>query len=180
MARLSEAERFERRVSRGAGPVGPDGTRCDLWTGSRFKGGYGAFTRQDGSRTAASRHALEVSLGRRLEPWEEACHSCDNPPCVNAGHLTADSKAGNMADMVAKRRQAGQFAPGGERHASRLTDDQVREVRARFAQGDDTLDIALDFGLSASYVSNLARGHYRKDVSGPIPAPRPKHYRRTT
>lgn len=175
--RLSEADRFERHVNRGAGPMGPDGTPCDLWTGSRFKGGYGAFTRQDGSRASASRHALEVSLGRRLEGWEEACHSCDNPPCVNASHLSADTKAGNMADMIRKRRNSGQWTAGGQR-VSTLTDAQVQEIRRRFAAGDDTLDIATTYGLSASYVSNLAAGRYRKDVPGPIPPRRPRHYRK--
>jgi hypothetical protein len=35
-------------------------------------------------------------------------HRCDNPGCVNPGHLFATDHLGNVQDMIAKRRQNNQ------------------------------------------------------------------------
>lgn len=80
---------------------GPD--ECWLWTGSKSTKGYGRWQGR-----AANRWALENRLGRPLANKEFACHSCDNPPCVNPNHLWPGTHKQNMQDMAAKRRSYGQ------------------------------------------------------------------------
>lgn len=50
------------------------------------------------------RKTLEIRLGRPLEAGMHACHTCDNPPCINPAHLFEASNRDNQRDMVAKRR----------------------------------------------------------------------------
>ncbi len=56
------------------------------------------------------------------------CHRCDNPPCVNPAHLFLGTAKDNADDKVTKGRQRGNPDPWGCRR--RLTDEQVREIRA--------------------------------------------------
>lgn len=72
---------------------------------SRDSAGYG---RQVNPRTrkldGAHRIALERKLGRPLLPRMLACHTCDNPPCVNPEHLFEGDHRANALDAVAKGR----------------------------------------------------------------------------
>lgn len=60
------------------------------------------------------------------------CHRCDNPYCVNPGHLFLGTHAENMADMVAKGRRAGILVPsrqGEKQWNAKLCADDVRAIR---------------------------------------------------
>jgi hypothetical protein len=74
---------------------------CWEWRGATDKDGYGVFN-YAGRSFRASRIALE--LDGRPPGALLACHSCDNPRCVNPGHLFVGSHEENMADMVQKQR----------------------------------------------------------------------------
>ncbi len=75
---------------------------CWLWLGSWDRRKYGQL-RVDGRL----RYASHVSLGLAGTPVPagmSACHHCDNPPCVNPGHLFIGTQKDNTRDMMAKGR----------------------------------------------------------------------------
>jgi hypothetical protein len=76
-----------------------DSDECWIWHG-RMKGQYGITT-----SGKASRVVLEIMLGRPIGARLEACHTCDNPPCVNPTHLYEGTHKQNMLDMQARKRQ---------------------------------------------------------------------------
>lgn len=79
------------------------------------------------------------------------CHSCDNPPCVNPAHLFLGTPAENIADAVSK----GRMARGERSGSSRLTAENVIEIRARDAAGEMSRSIAASFDISHSTVSQI-------------------------
>jgi hypothetical protein len=81
---------------------------CWLWMRSRNRQGYGQFYPSGGKRAYAHRWILGALRGKTLlrEPVgvEDACHRCDNPPCVNPAHLYVGSRQRNVADAVERGR----------------------------------------------------------------------------
>lgn len=61
-----------------------------------------------GTRVLASRLVLYLTTGD--DPTGlEACHHCDNPPCVNPSHLFLGTHADNMHDMAVKNLRRAPF-----------------------------------------------------------------------
>jgi hypothetical protein len=144
---------------------------CWEWTAARMKTGYGrlaVFTERGKTQGLAHRVAYELTYGP-IPPGMVICHRCDNPACVRPDHLFADTQTANMRDMTAKGRRARgerqglrlhpECAARGERVASaKLTAEQVREIRHRYAAGEVTQkQIARQYGVSQSGVSLLIR-----------------------
>jgi hypothetical protein len=92
--------RFEGKVDRSGGPGA-----CHEWQGSRTKRGYGKFANgpHGSGWRAAHRAAWEFKHGP-IPEGAHVLHHCDNPPCVNPGHLFLGDNEANVADMVQKRR----------------------------------------------------------------------------
>lgn len=75
---------------------------CWPWLGST-DGRYGSFWHR-GKKVKASRFSLALKIGAPLESGQYACHHCDNPICVNPGHLFVGSLSDNTRDAVRKGR----------------------------------------------------------------------------
>jgi len=83
---------------------------CWEWRGARkTPGGYGHF-RYKGKTLKAHRFAWEAIYGP-IPPGIHILHKCDNPGCVNPGHLFAGNAKDNACDAVSKGRAAGQKLP---------------------------------------------------------------------
>lgn len=126
---------------------------CWGWTGS-FIGGYPQvsepFTRLP---ILVHRVRLAEKLGRKLAPGECALHTCDNPNCTNPDHLFLGSRADNIADKVAKGRQARQ--KGEDHGGSKLKEAQAIGI---FNAPGTYKAVAAAFGVSWSLVGRIKRG----------------------
>lgn len=136
--------RFLKRVNKTA--------TCWFWTGAilRQRYGYGQFNlrRVNGGSWPFRAHRVAYALWvNDIAPTDVVAHRCDNPPCVNPEHLWVTDQAGNLADMRSK-----------SRHYTKLTPDQVREIRARY---DPKLrngrSLAREFGIDYSLPGKIAR-----------------------
>lgn len=83
----------------------------------------------------------------------QAAHSCGNRICVNPNHLRWDNQSGNEMDKVAH----GTHNRGEQHPLSKLTADQVREIRA-LKGVKDIAEIAVTFGITNSGVKAILNG----------------------
>lgn len=113
-----------------------------------------------GTRTVrAHRFAWELEVGL-IPNGMSVLHRCDNPRCVRPDHLFLGTQADNMRDMRAKGRFVPALGPRkdyhGEAHpASKVTEDDVREIRRLRAEGRTLQSLADEFGLVNSAIHNI-------------------------
>lgn len=128
---------------------------CWEWKGRLNAAGYGLID-FGGRPHIASRLSLTWSIGR-MSKNISACHSCDNPKCVNPGHLFAGTQKDNMQDAKAKGRiKAGNRGRrGNDINSSRLKQDQVLEIK-RSPPNDRAF--SEKFGVSANAIRLIRIG----------------------
>jgi DNA-binding CsgD family transcriptional regulator len=137
---------------------------CWLWTGLRNPAGYGLF--QIGGKFLAHRFAWMLHHNIwKIPKGIEIMHECDNPPCIRPEHTSAGSHDENMAAM-ASRNRSGQL---------KLSDEQVVEIRNRFADGESIPNIANRFSVDQSNIHLILRGKSRAKVGGPLVSGRILH-----
>lgn len=108
----------------------------------------------DGQRGLATHLVLRLTGRPRPNARSQALHSCDNPPCVNPGHLRWGTIADNMRDKVVRNRQA-----RGETHgAAHLSEADVLDIRALVAEGEFTqAEVAYGYKVSCKTISQIVR-----------------------
>lgn len=132
---------------------------CWEWQGCLNRQNYGKFH----SRPVlwlAHRFAYTIAHGP-IPTGLCVLHRCDNPRCVRPDHLFLGSIADNNADMAAKgRRGISGFVrvprkqTGTDNHMAKLTDEVVRDIRARYASGGASLStLAREYGCSPNTIS---------------------------
>jgi hypothetical protein len=153
------ADRFWPKVR-----IGPD---CWEWTGAIKDNGYGTITRGGRSQghVYAHRASWEMAFGA-IPAGMDICHRCDNRRCVRPDHLFVGTTADNLADMRTKGR-ANDPARGsrGDRNGrARLTWEQVREIRRRWAAGEQQRSLAREFGLGSTTVGHIVHGRHWREL----------------
>lgn len=118
------------------------GRRCRDWPLSRSRDGYG-LTSVNKKTTQVHRHICRVAHGEPPTPEHMACHSCDNPACINPHHLSWKTHAENMADRQSRSRQV----RGVKHHKAKLTETDVREIKRRLKRGECPRALALEYGV---------------------------------
>lgn len=169
------AERLWAKVNKN-GPVPvhkPELGPCWVWTGARGGGktrsgkGHGLI----GLGKAEDGNALVHRVSFMLEHgrWPEPCclHACDNPVCVRPSHLFEGTLSDNNADMRAKGREGSGSRHGSKTHPesvargadagpSKLTEEQVREIRVAFENGENRRGLAERYGIKVRAVYKIA------------------------
>lgn len=139
---LTLQERFEANVSKSDG--------CWEWTGYRDPNGYG---RLNVGLKPVLAHRISWQLNRhKLKGSQFVLHKCDNPPCVRPDHLFIGSQADNLADKMRKKRHRYGVSIGTAHGRCKLTEEQVREIRA---WNGPSRVIAEKFGISQSNASDI-------------------------
>lgn len=91
-----------------------------------------------------------------IPPHMLVCHSCDNPPCCNPAHLWLGFDVDNNADKEAKGR--GNHPRGSAHGRAKLTEAQVADIRARYAQGGISQSaLADEYGVIQITISRIIR-----------------------
>jgi hypothetical protein len=147
------AERLERHTRQEG--------ECRVWTGARDGGGYGKI-KVDGSFLRVHR-LVWVETNGPIPAGLFVCHKCDVPTCINPAHLWLGPPAANTADMWAKGRGRSRASKGRANGQAKLTDDQVRAIRA--AAGTQKV-IAAQYGVNQTRVSQIRLGKSWSHVDG--------------
>jgi len=152
-ARASAEDRFWDGVDQSPGQ-GPSGD-CWEWTKGRVEQGYGRLSVGLGE-VRAHRLSFEIAFGPIPEGLM-VCHHCDNPPCCNPSHLFVGTNTDNMADMATK----GRSLQGTRHHKAKLTDDDVRAIRADCRM---QIEIAPAYGVTQGLIGMIKRGEVWKHL----------------
>lgn len=138
---------------------------CWEWIGGRLPDGYGKTTvrGEDGiSRfVVASRFIYEHTYGELPETLK-VCHTCNNPPCVNIKHLYADTDKGNHDYAVACGRMT--RLRGEEHGMARITEDDVRKIRAELLSGTRTSVLAKRYKMTTTNIISIGKRETWKHV----------------
>ena len=145
---------------------------CWLWTGGVTVSGYGNFYHPRRKRLfLAHRAAYEYHHGIVLQKGEIIRHKCDNPLCVNPGHLLRGDHKSNIADMMERgrgwwQRYGASIRDRGEdQHLAKLTEKNVKEIRKMWATGHMTYeDLGLLFKVSLQNINYVVKRKTWKHV----------------
>lgn len=133
---------------------------CWEWTGyvtNKGKAGreYG-FVMINGGRQIVSRLVWEAVNDEPIPLGLEVCHKCDNPKCWRPDHLFLGTHRENMEDRALKGRNNSNFAVGFRLPQTRLSEDDVLEIRSLFSSGVKQIDLAKRFGVTPGHISDIA------------------------
>lgn len=144
-------------------------TGCWNWKHYTSVGGQAKVNLPGRQGLLAPRIVWELNRGE-IPKGVCVCHTCDNPRCVNPVHLWLGTHEDNMRDRNLKGRARGGYsrsnkARGTDNGAAKLTDNNVREVRQRYANGWTTQTaLADEFGVGQTTISRIVRHKQWKHV----------------
>lgn len=111
------------------------------------------------------RKVLEQKLGRSLLPGHETHHKCENPGCIEPEHLEEIEMREHRRMHLLEKPRGQRTGPTTEewRHSiakaiSVLTEEQAVVIRSRLAIGEKGCDLAAEYGVAASTISNIKYG----------------------
>ncbi len=128
-----------------------NGTGCLVWSGAKTPAGYGKMTVNKQFMYA---HHVALLLDDRPRPdGAIALHSCNNPSCVAAAHLSWGTQADNMRQAIREGRAPHKGRAAGEKNGNaKLTAEQVKTIRSSSKR---LVDIAAEFAISVSLASAI-------------------------
>lgn len=145
------AERFWNKVDKSGG-----NDACWTWTSYiNPRTGYGQMTKGRGVLLLAHRVSYELAYGE-IPNGKCVCHSCDNRKCCNPSHLWTGTSRDNILDAVKKGRMSKPPIHYGINHPlTKITDDDVRNIRLLRKNGVSSNVLAHHFGLHKTTIINI-------------------------
>lgn len=119
---------------------------CWLWTGGGAGNGYGQFQYRM-KKYGAHRFAWIDTHGPIADDIQ-VCHKCDVPLCCNPDHLFLGTCKDNTQDAFSKGRRK------GLRTRWKLTEDQVREIRALYPALSMS-QLGRNYGVTCEVISRI-------------------------
>lgn len=112
------------------------------------------------------RYVCELAHGLPPTPKHEAAHSCGRGDvgCVNGSHLRWDTKIGNQADRYVH----GTHLRGDKNWCTKLSENDVREVRKLIAAGLSQTQISIKLSVNRNTVKNISTGRTWAWLDTPI------------
>lgn len=136
---------------------------CWNWNRGLFRDGYGAFW--NGSKTVRTHRFSYRYFRGKIPEGFCVCHRCDNPKCVNPNHLFLGTALDNERDKIKKNRRNNIGAKGESHGLSKLTEDQVREIRKIVASGKLSQNkTAKLFGVDSGLVNGIVHRKHWKHI----------------
>ena len=126
---------------------------CWWWTGAKSE--YGKFWHH-GKCVSAHRFSYELMRGP-VPDGAMVLHHCDNPLCVNPDHLFLGTALANIEDMIQKDRQGYTGQRGQKNPKARLHPYQVRDIRAKFAQGYSRTRLAAQYQVNWTTIDRILK-----------------------
>lgn len=135
------------------------------WGETRKSGGCYLFVNLGTGKTAVRIHKLvaDAFLGP-CPNGMEICHNDGDSTNNRANNLRYDTRRGNMMDV-----------PPSKRGCAKIDRSNVIIIRKRILKGETAQEVSVDYPVSASTISKIARGITYSDIEGPVaPAHRGK------
>lgn len=145
--------RYRNIISRFFSFVEESDNGCWRWIGGISGNGYGNFSICHKSYTAP-RVSYKMFIDE-IPDGMYVCHICDNPACVNPGHLFIGTHRENLDDMLKK----GRSAKHEKNSHCKLTYDQVIEIREKYKSGILTPQLAREYKIGQSQAVRIVRGY---------------------
>jgi len=131
---------------------------CLEWKRYINKHGYG-YIFVKGKSWSIHRYSYFLTYGKiPKEKW--ILHKCDNRKCINPNHLYLGDNAQNVKDRVSKNRSA----IAEKNKASKLTIEQVKNIKILLRDGVPGLRLAKQYKMSQATIAEIKRNEIWKHV----------------
>lgn len=137
-----------------------EGDECLPFPFYRAASGHGRLSGRSGPALAHV-YVLNNTQGAKPSPKHEGCHRCGNGNlgCVNPRHLYWGTRSENMRDR--KLHGVAVNPPrmiGSQNPITKLSEDEVRQIKAALSAGVTGLQLAKKYNVSSSAVHNIKLG----------------------
>lgn len=165
--------RFWKYVKKDGPVMRPELGPCWLWTGSLDKNGRGQLRKGRAAEGSIQSPRASWIVHHRLIPSRLfVLHHCDNPTCVNPGHLYTGTQKDNGRDVKVRHRSAmlgqGEKVAGESNPNSVLTWGIVDEIRAAHKAGESGASLGKRHCVSKEQIYHIIHGRCWHESSRPV------------